>query len=117
MYRRRVGQKSFLLGVAVEARHGAQPAGHSRSGPAAALEVAGELLDVGTPRLEEVQLVVVAPGDVLAQVQFVGVPGKAAIAGEEPAECEPFGVGEDGVERDNRRRGCCGCQCGTSRVG
>jgi len=117
MHRRRVGQQAFLLGVTVEARHRAQPAGHSRPSPAATLKLPGELLDVSPARLEQVQVVVVAPGDVLAQVQFVRVSGQPAVAGEKPAESEPLGVSKDGVERDDRRRGRRGCQCGTSRVG
>jgi hypothetical protein len=68
--RGRVGQQTFFFGVSVEAGHRAQPAGDRRPGTTSALKLPAEQLNVGTPRLEEVQAVVVAPGDVLAQVKL-----------------------------------------------
>ena len=51
---------------------------------AAGFQIAGEALDAGTAGLEQMELVLVAPGRVLTQVQFVGLPGQAAVPGEEP---------------------------------
>jgi hypothetical protein len=74
----------FLDGVAVEPGDGAPPAGDGRPGPAAGLQVAGEALDVRAAGGEQPHLVVLAPGGVLAKVQFVGLAGQAAVAGQEP---------------------------------
>jgi hypothetical protein len=84
--RRRDGDETLLLGVAIEARHGAQPARDRCPGPAQRLEVAGEALDVDASRPEHRQAAFGAPGDVLAQVQRVGVAGQAAVAGQEPRQ-------------------------------
>jgi hypothetical protein len=47
MRRRRDRDQALLFGVAVEAGHGAQPAGDGGPGPAQGLEVTGETLDIG----------------------------------------------------------------------
>jgi hypothetical protein len=52
MGRRRDRNQVFLFGVAVEAGHGAQPAGDRGPRPAQGLEVAGEVLDVNATRPE-----------------------------------------------------------------
>jgi hypothetical protein len=70
---RRDGDQAFLFGVAVEAGHGAQAAGDGGPGPAERLEVAGEALDVSSTRTEHRHVVFGAPGDVLAQVERVGI--------------------------------------------
>jgi len=62
---------------------------------------------------EQVQGAGAAPGGELAQVQRVRVAGQAAVPGQEPGEREPFGVGEDGLDRDERGR----WGSGTSRPG
>jgi hypothetical protein len=78
--------EAFLFGVAVEADHGAEPAGDRGPGPTQGLDVAGEALDVGATRTEHRQVVFGAPGHVLAQIQRVGVAGEAAVAGQEPRQ-------------------------------
>ena len=81
MGRRRGGDQAFLLGVAVEAGDGAEPAGDRGPGAAQQLEVTGEALDVSAPRPEHRHPVFGAPGHVLAQIHGVGVAGQAAVAG------------------------------------
>jgi hypothetical protein len=44
-----------------------------------------------------------APARELAQVQGVRLSGKAAVPGQEPGEGEPFGFGEGGLDRGERR--------------
>jgi hypothetical protein len=68
MRRRRVIEQVFFHRVAVEPGDGAQPPGDGGPGAAAGLQVAGETLDVGTPCLEQAQVVLVAPAGVLAQI-------------------------------------------------
>jgi hypothetical protein len=80
----RVIEKFFLDRVAVEPGHCAQPPRDGRAGAAAGFEVAGEALDVRAAGGEQVQLVLLAPGRVLAQDQLVGLAGQAAIPGQEP---------------------------------
>lgn len=62
-----------MLGVAVEAGDGARPPGDGGTNAAALLEVASVALDVGAAHCEQAQVVGLAPGDELAQVQGVGV--------------------------------------------
>jgi|SRR5215471_7616603 len=71
-------EQAFLDGVPVEPGDRAQPAGDSGPGPAAGLQVAGETLDVGPAGLEQVQVVQLAPGSELPQVQRVGLPRQRA---------------------------------------
>jgi hypothetical protein len=42
------------------------------------------MFDIGAVNIEQVELMVVAPGDELAQVERVGVAGQAAVSGQEP---------------------------------
>jgi hypothetical protein len=83
MRRRRDGDETLLLGGAIEAGHGAQPSGDGGPRPAQGLEVAGEALDVGASRTEHREVMFGAPGDVLPQVEGVGIAGEAAVAGQE----------------------------------
>jgi hypothetical protein len=48
-----------------------------------ASQVAGEALDVGAACGEQADLVLLESGRVLAQAQFVSLPGQAAVAGQE----------------------------------
>jgi hypothetical protein len=81
MRRWRVIEQVFLDGVPVEPGDCAQPPGNGCPCAAAGLQVAGEAFDVGVAGLEEAQVVLVAPAGVLAQVQFVRLAGRAAVAG------------------------------------
>ena len=83
MRRGRVVEEFFLDGVAVEPSHRAQAPGNGGPGPPAGFQVAGEELDISAPGLEEAQLVLLAPAGELAQVQFVRLPGQAAVPGQE----------------------------------
>jgi len=74
-------QEFFLDGISVESGDGTEPAGDGGPGPATGFKIPGEALDVGPAGLEQVQLMLVAPGGVLAQVQFAGLAGQAAVAG------------------------------------
>ncbi len=64
-------EKLLLDGVAVEAGDCAKPPGNRRASAAALLEVATEALDVRAPYLEEVDVVLLAPGGELARVEHV----------------------------------------------
>jgi hypothetical protein len=70
-----MGEESFFFGVAVEAGHGAQSSSNRGSGPASVFQLSSEGLDIGSPYEEQVELMVVAPDQELAQVEFVGVAG------------------------------------------
>ena len=59
---------AFFLGVAVEADHGAQAAADGGAGLAAIFEVAGEAFDVDSADVEQVPVVLPAPGGELAQI-------------------------------------------------
>src|SRR2546429_7152544 len=58
-----------------------------------------------------------APAGELAQVQRVRLPGQAAVPGQEPGEGDPFGVGEDGLDRGERGGWGGSGHGGTSRPG
>jgi hypothetical protein len=58
--RRRVIKKLLLDGVAVETGDGTESPGNRCASPPAHLEVAAEALDVSAPRLEEVDVVLLA---------------------------------------------------------
>ena len=62
---------AFLLGVAVEADHGAQPAADGGAGLAAVFEVTGEAFDVDSADVEQALVVLPAPGGELAQIERV----------------------------------------------
>ena len=81
---RRVIEQIFFDCVPVEPGDSAQSAGDGGPGPAAGFQVAGEALDVGATSGEQAQLVLLAPSGVVAQVQLVGLPGQAALPGQEP---------------------------------
>ena len=98
-----MGQQALLLGVAVEAGDRAQPAHHRGACAAALFEVAGEALDVGTPRLEQAKATLLAPGNELALIQGIGVAGQAAVPGQEAGEREPLVIAERGVDDNNGR--------------
>jgi hypothetical protein len=85
MHGRRVGQQRLLLRVAVEVRNRAQPSGDGRPSPPAAFQLSGELFDVSPADKEQVEVMVVAPNDELAQVELVRGPGETAVAGQEPS--------------------------------
>ena len=91
-------EQPLLLHVAVEAGHGAQATGDGRPRPSPGLEVAGEALDVRTAGGEQADVVLLAPGDELAQVQGVGVASQASVAGEERSERILLDFGEDGID-------------------
>jgi hypothetical protein len=96
-----------LFRVAVEAGNGAESTSNSCTGTAAGFEIPGEALDVGSADLEQSQVVLVAPGDELAQVERVGVASQVPVAGEERRQGLPLGVGEHRVNDSNigRRQG------------
>lgn len=79
-----MAEQFFLYRVAVEPGDGAQAASDGGPGPSAGFQVPGEELDVRTAGGEQVQLVLLAPPGVLPQVQLVGLPGQAAVPGQEP---------------------------------
>ncbi len=83
MRSRGVIQQFFLDRIAVEPGDGTQTAGDGGPGAAVGFEVAGEALDIRAARLEQAQMVLLAPAGELAQVQFVGLPGQAAVPGQE----------------------------------
>jgi hypothetical protein len=79
-----VVEEFFFDGVAVEPGDGAQAAGDGGPGPAAGFQVTGEKLDICPAGAEQMELVLLAPAGELAQVQLVGLPGQAAVCGQEP---------------------------------
>ena len=99
-------EQVFFDGVLVEPGDGAQAAGDGGPGAAAGFQVAGEALDVGTARLEQAQVMLLAPARVLAQVQRVRLAGQAGVTGQEPSQGEPLRLGE------HRLDGGDGCGCG-----
>ena len=64
----RMLEQVFFDGVFAEPSDGAQAAGDGGRGAAAGFQIAGEALDVGTARLEQAQVVLLAPAGVPAQV-------------------------------------------------
>jgi len=81
------------------------PARHSAGsgcGPVSGFQVAGEGFDVAAADGEQAHAAGPAPDGELAQVQGVGLAGQAAVAGQVPGEGEPFGAGEDGLDRGER---------------
>src|SRR6266516_2750791 len=87
-------QQVFLDGVWVEPGDGAQPA--CDRGPGAGRGSTGRARNTSTSArcLEEAQVLMSAPAGVLAQVQFIRLPGQAAIADQESGERQRLGVGE-----------------------
>jgi hypothetical protein len=80
VHRWRAVDDAFFLGVAVTPDHRAEPAGHGGACLPAVLEVPGERLDVDAPDLEEVLIVLRAPGGELPKVEGVRLAGEAAVA-------------------------------------
>ena len=101
-------QQLFLHRVLVEPGDRAQPPGDGRPGPATGFQIAGEAFDISPARLEQAQVVLLAPGRVLAQIQRIRLPGQAGVTGQEPSQGEPFGLGEHRLDSGNG----CGCGCG-----
>ena len=81
----------FFDGVPVAHDDGRQPPGDRGAGPASSFQIAGEACYVGAADGEPVEGAGAAPGGELAQVQYVRLPGQAAVPGQEPGEGEPFG--------------------------
>jgi hypothetical protein len=86
---RGVIKELFFDGVAVEVGDGAQPSGDDGPGAAAGFQVTGEALDVGTARLEQPQVMLLAPGHILAQVQGVRLAGRCNRPGTQPGRAVP----------------------------
>src|SRR5436190_18604656 len=97
-------QEFFFDGVLVEPSDGTQPPGDGRAGPATGFQLSGEAFDVGAADGEQGQGAGAAPDRELAQVERVGIAGQAAVSGQEPGECEAFGIGEGGLDRSERSR-------------
>ena len=70
----------FLHRVLVEPGDRAQPPGDGRPGPAAAFQIASEAFNVSAAGLEQAQVVLLAPGRVLAQIQRIRLAGQAGVA-------------------------------------
>jgi hypothetical protein len=81
---------------------GRQPPDDGGSGPAHCCQVPGEALDVRAAGGEQDQRAAAAPADELTQVQRVRLTGQAAVVGQEPSKGDPFGIGEDGLDRGER---------------
>jgi len=105
MYRWGVGDEAFLLGVAVEAGHGAQPPGDRRCRPTVRLESPAEGLDVAAVHLEQLEVPSAAERHELAQVEGVGVAGEAPVVAEEPGQRNMFRIDQAGVVDDDGSRG------------
>lgn len=90
----RVLDGAFLFGVAVEARHRAQPTCDRRPCLASRLEVTGERLDVSTTSVEEAEAALGAVVGVLAEVEGVRLERLARVAGQEPGERVPLQLGK-----------------------
>src|SRR5947209_1941829 len=95
-------EQFFLDRVLVEPGDGAQPPGDGGAGPASGFQVPGEALDVGAADGEQGHRAGPAPAGELAQVQGVGLPGQAAVPGQEPGEGESLGLGEGRLDRGER---------------
>jgi hypothetical protein len=95
-------QELLLDRVPVEPDDGAQPPGDGRASPAPGFEFPGEAFDVGAADGEERQGADPAPGSELAQVESIRLAGQSPVPGQEPGEGNPFGVGEGGLDRDER---------------
>jgi hypothetical protein len=110
-------EELFFDGIPVEPGNGAQTTGDGGPGTAARFQVTGEALDVGAAGGEQRQLVLLAPGGELPQIEFVGLAGQAAAASQEPGQGEPFSRAEHGCKENQGSRGSCGGHRGTSELG
>jgi hypothetical protein len=93
--------EEFLLdGVPVEPRDRGQAASVGGPGPAAALELPGERLDVGAADREKRHGPGSAPAGELPQVEGVRLAGQTAIPGEVTGEREPLRISEHRLDGD-----------------
>lgn len=92
-------KKLFLDGVSVEPADRAQSTRDRRTCSAAAFDIAAEALNVCTSSLQQVQIVLLAPGGEHPQVERVGVACQAAIAGKKPSQSDPLALGEQRLDR------------------
>jgi hypothetical protein len=83
--------------------HRAQTMGDRGSGPTSLLWGPGPGFDIGSAFREQRQASVRTPGDVLAQVQGVGVTSRAPVAGQECCQGQPFALREHRLADDHRR--------------
>ena len=91
----------FLPGrVPAEPGNGAQPPGDGGPGAAAGFQITGVTPDAGAAGTGQAQLMLLAPAGELPQVQLVRLAGQPAVPGEEPSQCQPLRVREDGRDRD-----------------
>jgi hypothetical protein len=110
---RRIGRRTTIHDRApniqpIEPGDSAQAAGNRRPGPAAGFQVASEAFDVGTARLEQAQVLLLAPAGVLAQVQGIRLAGQAGITRQKPRQGEALGLCEhwlDSGDGGGRGRG------------
>src|SRR5664280_2829502 len=100
--RRRVGDKAFLLGIAVEAGHSAQSATDGGRCPTPSFQLPSVGLDVASPDLEETQVVLIAEGDELTKIQRIGVAGEPSVDAKEPGKGYVFRTGKLRIVDDNR---------------
>ena len=81
------------------------PARHragSGCGPVSGFQVAGEGFDVGAAEVNKPTQWARHQVANWRRSKGVGLAGQAAVAGQVPGEGEPFGVGEDGLDRGER---------------
>ncbi len=97
MGRWRTFERPFLFGVTVEAGHRAQPTRDTRPSASPRFEIPTEALDAGPPHAEQAQVVLLAPGDELAQIEGVRLEGQPPVPREERHQRVPLGIGELGV--------------------
>ena len=89
-------------------RHRAEPPSDRRPSAATLLEVAGKALDIGPARGEQAHVVLVTPGDELAETQCVRVARQALVAGQVRPQRVPLGSGEHGVDDSDLGGWCLG---------
>jgi hypothetical protein len=94
-------EKLLFDRLTVKTGDGAEPPSNRRASTAALLKVATEALDVGAPRLEETDAVLLAPGGELAKVEGVRLAGKPAVSGEKAGESDSLGLAEHGLWDDD----------------
>jgi len=83
---RRMGNQTFLFGVAIEAGHGAQSPTDGGRCPTPSFQLPSVGLDVASPDLKETQMALIAEGDELTKIERIGVAGEPAVATKEPGE-------------------------------
>jgi hypothetical protein len=100
-------EEFFFDGVAVKPGDGAQAAGDGGPGAAAGLHLPGGAFDISAAGREQGQLVLLAPGGELPQVQFAGLAGQAAVASREPGQSQPLSRAEHRYQGNQGGRGSC----------